>query len=151
MNTLNHEQTARILGNPQIYSALRKQWSAVVNSEQKHELTAAHHLIYLALLGKDWRKAFTPITNRRKLQNGAYYNWELHNALHALKFAPPESLLAPFGNLVSPSILPILRQLLPTFNYTIDLGPGDFAGSIWPFDAYSAPVTTTTLTETAHA
>ena len=46
-----------------------------MNSDRKRDLAAEHHLLYLALLGKDWRAGFTPITNQRKLDNGAFHGW----------------------------------------------------------------------------
>jgi hypothetical protein len=72
MNTLSRTITSRFFIDPQNCTALRQQWSALINSDRKHELTTAHHLLYLAACGKDWRKAFTLASNRRKLENGAY-------------------------------------------------------------------------------
>lgn len=138
VNTLNNTQTTQLLGDPNAHHALRHQWSALLNSERKHTLTSTHHLIYLALTGKDWRKAFTPVTNTRKLLNGGYNNWGLHDALHALKFAPPSDLIAPFDGLLTYEVLPPLRALLPTFNHTIDLTADRFRDNNWPFDAYNA-------------
>jgi hypothetical protein len=74
MNTLSRAITARFFPQPDSYNALRKKWSDLINSERRHELTSAHHLLYLALIGKDWRKAFTTISNQRKLDNGAFWN-----------------------------------------------------------------------------
>ncbi len=63
MNTLSRAMTARFFPTVNDYDALRRHWSALVNSPRKHELKAEHHLLYLVLCGKDWRAAFTPITN----------------------------------------------------------------------------------------
>jgi hypothetical protein len=41
----------------------------LINSDRKHELTATQYLLYLAAYGKDWRRAFTLVTNRRQLDN----------------------------------------------------------------------------------
>ena len=81
MNTLTKTITNQILNNPKTYAALRQRWSELMNSDRRRERSAAHHLLYLTLCGKDWRKAFTPVTNLRNLENGAYWNWGLFNAV----------------------------------------------------------------------
>jgi hypothetical protein len=136
MNTLSRAMTARFFPNPDSYNALRKHWSDFINSEHKHELSAAHHLLYLALLGKDWRKAFTPITNQRKLDNGAFWDWGMFHALRTIQYNfKDEELLAPFEGLINRQMLSELRNLLPTANaYTYK--PSDFANGTFPFDAY---------------
>lgn len=137
MNTLSQAITARFFPNPDSYNAFRKHWSALINSERRHELSAAHHLLYLALIGKDWRKAFTPPTNPRKLANGAYWGWSMFRALQSiqLKFKE-EEMLAPFDGLVTPSILQGIQDRLPKVSaYTYQ--PADFTNGSFPFDAYS--------------
>ena len=98
MNTLPRAIAAQILNDSETYAALRAHWSGLIQSDRKHALTVAHHLLYLAFLGKDWRKAFTPPTNRRKLENGAFEGWVLFRALRAIHsvVASPE-LLAPMS------------------------------------------------------
>ncbi|MFZ6030446.1 MAG: hypothetical protein ACOYYS_22280 [Chloroflexota bacterium] len=140
MNTLSRAITAQILTDPTIYNKLQRHWSALVHSPRKHKLTAAHHLLYLALLGKDWRKGFTCVTNRRKLENGAFYNWKLFRALATLHSPSREAaLLAPFDGLVTPAMLQQIRQLIPARNaYTHQ--PNQFIDHNFPFKAYSVPV-----------
>ncbi len=137
MNTLSRAITARFFPNPDSYNAFRKHWSALINSERKHELSAAHHLLYLALIGKDWRKAFTPPTNQRKLDNGAFLGWKMFQALYRIRIRyKEEELLAPFGGLITPQMLNELRNFLPWvtgYGYK----PSDFANGSFPFDAYS--------------
>jgi hypothetical protein len=136
MNTLSRAITVRFFPNLDSYNALRKHWSDFINSERKRELTAAHHLLYLALIGKDWRKAFTPPTNQRKLDNGAFWSWEMFRALQViqLKFKE-EELLAPFDGLITSPMLSELQNLLPNANaYTYK--PEDFKNGVFPFDAY---------------
>lgn len=136
MNTLSRAITARFFPHSDSYNALRKHWSSLINSERKHELTAAHHLLYVAMIGKDWRKAFTPPTNRRKLANGAFLGWRIFCALQTaqLKFKE-EELLGPFEGLITSQMLDNLRPLLPTSNpYRYKLA--DFANGAFPFDAY---------------
>ena len=140
MNTLSRAITARFFSNPAEYHALRQHWSALVNSERRHELTASHHLLYLALLGKDWRKAFTPVTNPRKLANGAFSAWalfssfmKLHSALHN------EQLLAPFDGLITVEMLNLVRQYMPApkpWNYK----PQAYILNSFPLEAYVQPV-----------
>ena len=136
MNTLSRAITARFFPNPDSYNALRKHWSSLINSERKHELTAAHHLLYLALTGKDWRKAFTPPTNQCKLDNGAFWGWGMFCALQTihLKFKEQE-LLAPFDGLIASQMLTELRNLLPIEN-PYSHKPDEFSNGVFPFDAY---------------
>jgi hypothetical protein len=51
------------------YTKLRAQWSKMVNSDTKDELTMAHHILYLILIGKNWKKAVTLPTNKNKIAN----------------------------------------------------------------------------------
>ena len=137
MNTLPRAITARFFPNPDYYNALRKHWSSLINSERKHELTAAHHLLYLALTGKDWRKAFTPPTNLRKLNNGAFLGWRMFCALQIIQLkCKEERLLAPFEGLITSQMLGDLRSLLPTSN-PYSYKSADFDDEAFPFDAYS--------------
>ena len=134
MNTLPRAITAQILNDNETYTVLRTHWSALMQSDRKHELTAAHHLLYLVLLGKDWRKAFTPPTNRRKLENGAFEGWVLFRALgsiHSVVASP--HLLAPFDGIVTPQILQRIRDLLPSLS-PYRCKPEDFS-----FEAYDVP------------
>ena len=136
MNTLSRTITSRFFSTAQDYLAFRRQWSTLLNSERKHELTAAHHLLYLALCGKDWRKAFTLARNPRKLANGAYAGWALWRALEEIHYPFYEQdLRAPFAGLITPLMLQQLRELLPQAQphlYQSD----QFADRYWPFAAY---------------
>jgi hypothetical protein len=71
MNTLSKEFTlGTFFGeDPDGYTNLRKQWSKMVNSDTKDELTMAHHILYLILIGKNWQKAVTLPTNKNKVAN----------------------------------------------------------------------------------
>jgi hypothetical protein len=140
MNTLSRATTARFYPDSDTYYRLRRHWSELMRSPRCQELSAAHHLLYLALLGKDWRKAFTPITNPRKLANGAFYGWPLFFALWQLKMPVFEAeLLAPFDGLVTPAMLADLRPLLPPQPDPYKLRPADFAPGRFPFEAYQTP------------
>ena len=137
MNTLSRAITARFFPDQDSYNALRKYWSDLINSERRHKLTTAHHLLYLALIGKDWRKAFTPPTNQRKLKNGAFLGCKIFQALATIQFKfKEEEILAPFEGLITPQILSELRSFLPTSKpYTYKVS--DFANGTFPFEAYT--------------
>ena len=143
MNTLSRAVTAQIFTDPETYNALRQQWRVLLNSDRRHELSAAHHLLYLTLLGKDWRKGFTPLTNQRKLANGAFYQWGLFRAMALFHSEQHEAwLLAPFDGLVTPEMLRAIRKLVPKVSpYTYPLA--EFAPERLPFEAYEVPTTMT--------
>lgn len=71
MKTLSKEITLGRFFNedPENYRKLREQWSKMVNSEKRVTLTLADHVIYLALIGKNWQKAITLPTNKNKVEN----------------------------------------------------------------------------------
>lgn len=138
MNTLPRAVTAQFFPSIDSYNALRQHWSSLMNSERRRDLTAAHHLLYLALIGRDWRKAFTCPTNPRKLANGAFTGWTFFRAMEQLSspWGQPD-LLEPFDGLVTPKMLQALGRLLPPRN-AYPQAPG-FAPGAYTFDAYSYP------------
>lgn len=139
MNTLSRALTAHIFPKSETYFALKKCWSHLMNSKRKYELSAAHHLLYLSLMGKDWRKGFTPPTNQRKVQNGALQGWVLFRALYALHMKQHEAqLLAPFDGLVTPEMLIHIRRLMP-FQMFRTNHLDEFKEHKFPFEAYAAP------------
>ena len=136
MNTLSRAITARFFPHSDSYNALRKKWSDLINSERRHELSSAHHLLYLAMIGKDWRKAFTPPTNQLKLDNGAFWSWGMFSALLCIQSKYKEDeLLRIFDSLIQPQMLNELRSLLPVTSVYAHK-PSDFADGAFPFDAY---------------
>ena len=147
MNTLSRAITARFFPHPDSYNALRQGWSDLINSDRRHELSAAHHLLYLALMGKDWRKAFTPPSNQRKLNNGAFWSWGMFRALETIhRKYKEEELLSPFAGLITPQMLNELRSRLPALNpYSVK--PVDFANGVFPFDAYMEKNTTDVIVQ----
>ncbi len=137
MNTLSRALTARIFSNPASYDALRRHWSGLVNSDACHTLAAEHHLLYSVLLGRDWRRGFTPITNPRRLAQNGFGGWSLWFALARLHSPWHNAhLLAPFDGLVTTDMLAQVRALLPNPNPN-HYQPADFAPSRYPFDAYA--------------
>jgi hypothetical protein len=71
MNTLSKQFTLGMFfdEDPEKYLALRKQWSKMMNSDARKELTMSHHILYLILIGKNWKKAVTLPTNKNKIEN----------------------------------------------------------------------------------
>ncbi len=139
MNTLPRAVTAQIFSSPDSYNALRIHWSRLMNSEQKHALSSAHHLLYLALRGKDWRKAYTCASNEHKLANGAFVGWVLFRDLGLLHSKTREvELLAPFDGLATPAMLQTLRRFVLVRNAYV-LHPEQFANGAFPFEAYVQP------------
>ena len=139
MQTLPRAITAQFFADPSAYAALRTHWRALMTSDHRHTLAAEHHLLYLALVGKDWRTGFTPITNPRKLANGAFVNWSPFRALSRLHSPWHESvLLAPFDGYVTAAMLAQLRPYLPRPN-AYRYQAADFQAGAWPFDAYCQP------------
>jgi hypothetical protein len=139
MNTLSRTITSHFFIDSQSYAALRQQWSALINSDRKQELTATHHLLDLAACGKDWRKTFTLASNRRKLENGAYVGWALWRALSQIRWSRDATeLLAPFAGTITPEMFQQIRTLLPNPN-AYAYRPEQFADRQWPFDAYQVP------------
>jgi hypothetical protein len=136
MNTLSRTITARFFPNSDSYNAFRQHWSVLINSERRHELSAVHHLLYLAFSGKDWRKAFTLPTNQRKLENGAFVGWAMFRALQLMhnKFADSE-LIAPFDGFVTPQMLEELRNIFPLIN-PYGFKVEQFSTGTFPFEAY---------------
>lgn len=138
MNTLSREKTARWFATAEDYQRLRTRWRRLMNSPRKHQLGPHHHLLYLALLGKDWRKAFTPRTNPNKLANGAFAGWPMWRALNDIHWISwldgPTATLLPFDDLVTVDRVKALSALLPR-RPSHEYKPEDFANG-YPFDAY---------------
>lgn len=135
MNTLSRAQTGSLPGAASI-AVLRAHWRTLLRSPRRHALTATHHLIYQALLGRDWRRGFTPPTNARKLANGGFTDWGLFHALNRLHHNRLElDALAPFEGLITAETLSALRTLIP-YQRPWLLRPEQFADGAYPFDAY---------------
>ena len=140
MNTLSRIHTAHLFADSTEYLALRCHWSTLVNSKRCHDLTATHHLLYLALTGRDWRRAFTLPTNQNQLANGSFVGWGLFRAIRQLHSQVFETqLLRPFEGHVTADLLQQIRSLIP-LSLTYDYKLADFAPRQFPFSAYTLPV-----------
>lgn len=120
MKTLNRVQTMDFYNEADGYRRLCDHWSCVMQDrELRKSLTAAHHLLYLILRGKNWQTAFAPITNRAKLENGGFYNWGAKRALHQLHAQGyTDMLLKPFAEFIRPNALCLVRELIPAAGWT---------------------------------
>lgn len=137
MNTLPRAITAQVLADPTLYHNLRRHWSELMRSPRKYELKVSHHLLYLALMGKDWRKSFTRATNQRKLDNGAFQGWILFRAMATLHMPSQETdFLIPFDGLVTPAVLQHVRRLI-SIQLPYKFKPDQFEPESFPFEAYS--------------
>jgi len=122
LNTLSKSVTSTLWlkdGTPS-YDAIRAAWRAAVHDPVTRPcLTAVHHLLYAALLGKDWRLGFGDVTNPRKIENGALWNTAYIRSLSAIRFAAYEGegaaavLLAPFQGAVTGDMLRAVAAILP--------------------------------------
>lgn len=115
MKTLSKKITATFFNNEDDYAKLKAHWGQLMqDKELRKQLKAEHHIIYLALMGKDWTKMFTPTTNKTKLANG--YN-ENAGRLRACSVAGSSHysntyLLTPFDGLVSEDTLHLIQAYL---------------------------------------
>lgn len=148
MNTLSKTITTQILNNSDIYPTLRAHWCNLLKSSRRNELSSSHHILYLALLGKDWRKGFATITNPRKLANGGYYGWKLFQALARFHSVLHQAwLLEPFDGIVTPEILKVIREIVPKVS-AYDYNTEEFANGCFPFEAYKVPEATVSTRNT---
>lgn len=94
--------------------AIRRRWSELVRSAPRHNLKAEHYLLYMALMHRDWRRAFTPVRRPKLLANGRRPYDAAIRALSIVHSSYHEAgLLEPFGGLVTPEMLAYLRAALP--------------------------------------
>lgn len=128
MNKLNKNITLSLLGEGG-YEALRARWSELCNSDDRKKLNRTHHLLYVALMGRDWRKGFCkrdengnymlPITNANKLANGGDMNWGWSRARRGLSTTHKQEvsdILEPFVGLVTTEMICSIREMLPQPN-----------------------------------
>jgi len=74
------------------YLAFRAAWAKSVNDKDV-KITAAHHMVYNILRGKDFDTGFSPVIRTTKLQNGFYINQGVYQASREVNW---ESLLKVF-------------------------------------------------------
>ena len=122
MKRLNRQITTAFYKEAAGFAALQAHWSRLQQDPvRRNTLTAAHHLLYQILRGKNWQTAFTRMTNPVKLENGGFYSWGARRALlglHSAVFA--ECLLAPFAEFLSPEALCLIRERIPPLDWNAD-------------------------------
>ena len=135
MNTLSKELTAQILGGQAAWLKLRKKWAEILSSDRRNDLTAAHHLLANAALGRDWRKGFTSISEETRKGKNKLKSWispdqALFDALWDLRSAnlDPHKILDPFEGAISVKAFEALKFILPSegstyAHYTKDAFP----------------------------
>lgn len=66
------------------HTAKCREWDALKGSarlyKRKPEFPFYAHMLYAVLLGRDWRRGCSPISNPRKLANGSIANWRYWGA-----------------------------------------------------------------------
>lgn len=121
MNTLSKNITRGFFRDESGYQQLQARWSEVVNATEPQALSCAHHLLYQAIRGKDWRRGFAPVTNAVKLANGGDCNWGLVHALRLIRSKwYRDQLVAPFGDLLTSESVEAVAALLPASAYSFE-------------------------------
>lgn len=98
------------------YREFRAAWKASCReNREKGHLKVEHYALYALLRESDLKKAFSPITNSRKLENGAAPYGSLKRNLAYIRSLMPglnqymqprrDALLAPFGGTVTEDML----------------------------------------------
>lgn len=106
MKTLGKSITSQFFNDPETgFHQAKALWKSALDS--KTDLTAADHLAYAILRGKDYRKGFGPITNKNKLANGA--TWAFRAALIRVG-RPLKSGV--FKDIVTPDAYEIIKGLM---------------------------------------
>lgn len=108
------------------YLSFISAWKHTFNDpELRKQLTPAHFLLYAALRGKDWRKGFTPCTNKNKIDNGYAPYYSAYNALLSIHTATQASmwragmLMEPFNGTLTKEMLLIIGAMLPELKSTV--------------------------------
>jgi hypothetical protein len=142
MNTLSRQDVLHLCGDLGRYRALRAHWSALMASPRRRTLNAAHHLLYCALIGHDWRRGFALTTSAVRIANGAFDGWTLFSSLNLIHGAArypwlAERLLAPFDGLIDEAALARLSARLPSPT-AWKLSASEFENRAFPFGAFTA-------------
>lgn len=122
MKTLGKEITCQFFQHESGFDLLEHDWKNNWRNDQwVSKLKPVHFFLYQAFRGKDWRKAFTPITNQNKLDNGYHSMGVVRKILQELKFATSindpkvyQWLIEPLGSEISIDSLKVLVSYLPS-------------------------------------
>lgn len=122
MKTLGKDITRQFFQNECGFDLLEHDWRINWQNDQwVNKLEPIHFFLYQAFRGKDWRKAFTPITNQNKLDNGYHSMGVVRRIFQQLKLAVEsddpkayEYIIEPLGSEISINSLKVLVSYLPT-------------------------------------
>jgi hypothetical protein len=128
MNTLPKAVTTLFFNTSEDYQNVRAAYRAHTAKRRaqktldRHEeyyndfndkVAAGQNLLYLILMGKDWRKAYTAPTNANKVANHAKSNWGFHQAYRALTNSHYQAaILEPFKDFVKPGTIGIVEKII---------------------------------------
>jgi len=112
INTLGRDITSTFFASPTGYDDLEKMWSERMAA--KTPTDSSLFLLYAILRGKDYRKAFSPVTNPIKLANGQGPHDSLARSMHYIichrHFGA--HLKTAFGHLLSPDALEKIGEMV---------------------------------------
>lgn len=115
VSTETNHKVSRYFRDADHYHAFRAAWKASCReNREKGHLKTEHYALYALLRGRDLKKSFSPITNSRKLENGAAPYGSLNRTLDRISYLMPghthmnarrDALLSPFGGTVTEDML----------------------------------------------
>ena len=103
MNTLGKAITKQFFHNESGFDLLQHDWQR--NWQDKslvEKLEPIHFFLYQALRGKDWRKAFTAVTNDNKIENGYHPLHKARDVLRQLRFIVDARNIEAYNFLLEP-------------------------------------------------
>jgi hypothetical protein len=77
--------------------------------ENKDKITSTHFLIYSIFRNKDWRKCFTPCTNKNKINGGHKPYYSAFNSFFHLKYSD----LSVFNGMITKEMISVVMNYLP--------------------------------------
>lgn len=118
-NTLGKEITKNFFLNESGYSDLKALWK--VKLDNGFEPNADDLAIYAMLRGRDWRKGYTPISNKNKLSSSCggfplYNLWQVYWVIRKDTISKEKHGNAWFGHLIN------WDANFPKFNCTTSIG-----------------------------
>ena len=117
MNTLGKQITRQFFHNESGFDLLQNDWQRNWQDKSLIEhLQPVHFFLYQAFRGKDWRKAFTAVTNERKIENGYHPMHAVRQILGELNTAVRfnnDTIIEPLGPEVTMESLKLLLTYLP--------------------------------------
>lgn len=104
MNTLGKAITRQFFHNEAGFDLLQNDWrnNWRQGKEGLDKLQPVHFFLYQALRGKDWKKAFTPITNTNKIENGYHPIYKVRDILRTLRFVVTSKNIESYNSMIEP-------------------------------------------------